>query len=348
MNQETSSSKTSSLVLSIALLGTLLCAVGIVLRPFVLPLLWAIVLSTATWPLFIRARGLTPLRPWVAALSLSLLLGLLLLIVAVPLPLELAGELRELGQQLSTMEAERITHAVAQWPLVGERLAAVLATLTKDEGGAITLVASHQADLIKFATRAARGVFETLAVIVMALVGCYFLYMYGERLVCQARAIVRKLGATRADEMFDNIGLTVRGAAYSVIATAVAQGTLAGVGYYVAGAPLPILLAICTMVMSLIPLGAPLMYVPVCVYLIFGTELPWYHGALLLAYGVLVISTIDNFLRSILISHATSVSPVIVFIGVLGGVMAFGLLGVFIGPALMGIAQTLWLDFAEE
>jgi predicted PurR-regulated permease PerM len=67
----------------------------------------------------------------------------------------------------------------------------------------------------------------------------------------------------------------------------------------------------------------------------------------LLVWGIVVVSTVDNFLRSVLISQATQVSPVLVFIGVVGGVLSFGLLGVFIGPAIIGIATTLWRDFAE-
>jgi predicted PurR-regulated permease PerM len=188
---------------------------------------------------------------------------------------------------------------------------------------------------------------DTIAVVFMTLVGCFILYNRGELLVAQTRTIARKLGATRADYLFDYITMTVRGAAYSVVATAVAQGTLAGIGYAIAGAPLPALLALCTMVLSLIPFGAPIIYVPVAAYVLFATGQPWYYGVGLLVWGIACISTIDNLLRSILISKTTRVSGIIVFMGVLGGVLAFGLLGVFIGPALVGVAQTLWLDLAQ-
>jgi predicted PurR-regulated permease PerM len=86
----------------------------------------------------------------------------------------------------------------------------------------------------------------------------------------------------------------------------------------------------------------------VAAYLIFFSDLPWFYGVGLLAWGIACISTVDNLLRSALISQATHVSPIIVFIGVLGGVLAFGLLGVFVGPALMGVAQSLWLELAQE
>jgi len=337
-----------AVVLSVTLLLGLMTAVGVVLRPFLLPLLWAIVLTVATWPSFIRLRALCPHRPWIASLGLSLTLALALLIVTVPLPLRLAGELRQLGHELSALDLTQISNSLSQLPAIGRPIADHIQTTLTTEGGMSAVVAANQETLIRFATKAAVSVMDTIAVVLMTLVGCFVLYNHGDELVRQTRAIAGKLGATRADYFFEYVTMTVRGAAYSVVATAVAQGTLAGIGYAVAKAPLPALLALCTMVFSLIPFGAPIVYVPVALYLLFMSGLPWYYGAGLLVWGIACISTIDNLLRSILISQTTRVSAIIVFMGVLGGVLAFGLLGVFIGPALVGVAQTLWLDFAEN
>jgi predicted PurR-regulated permease PerM len=139
----------------------------------------------------------------------------------------------------------------------------------------------------------------------------------------------------------------VRGAAYSVLATAIAQGVLAGVGYYVTGAPTPLLLGVLTLFISFVPFGPPFVYIPVTAYLLFGTDLPWYHGVGLAVWGTVVVSTVDNILRPLFISHTTKLSTILVFIGVLGGVASFGLLGVFIGPALIAIAQLFWLELAR-
>jgi predicted PurR-regulated permease PerM len=340
-------SKTPAVILSTILLLSLLATVAVVLKPFLLPLLWAIVLTVATWPIFTRLRALVPRRPWVASLSLSLLLALTLLVVAIPLPLQLAGELRSLGQRLAEVDLSQSLQSIEKLPLIGAELARHLGSVLTTEGGMSAIVTANQETLIRFATKAAVSVMDTIAVVFMTLIGCFVLYNHGEILSRQTRTIAQKLGAKRADYIFDYVTRTVRGAAYSVVATAIAQGTLAGIGYAAAGAPLPALLALCTMVFSLIPFGAPIIYVPVSLYLIFASDSPWYYGAALLLWGIACISTIDNLLRSILISQSTRVSAIIVFMGVLGGVLAFGLLGVFIGPALVGVAQTLWLDFAE-
>jgi predicted PurR-regulated permease PerM len=337
-----------SLGLSALLAGALVFAVAIILRPFSIPLLWASVLSVTTWPLFTRLRARMPKRPWLAALILTLALGLILLLVSIPLPLRLADEALELGKRIASMDT---TH-IAQWgrtiPLIGDLLADKVTNLPNKDGILTTFISANQATLLAFATQAVKGIAHTLAVILMSLVGCFLLYLHGETLVSQSMSIIAKLGISRAPYLFEYVGATVRGAAYSVIATAIAQGTLAGIGYAVAGAPLPFLLAVATMIFSLIPLGAPLLYVPVAGYLIFFADQPWFYGVGLLVWGIACISTVDNLLRSVLISQATHVSPIIVFIGVLGGVLAFGLLGVFVGPALMGVAQSLWLELAQE
>lgn len=337
-----------AMAISMVFSGALLLAVATVLRPFALPLLWASVLTITTWPLFARLRRNTPNRPWVTALLLTLSLGMILLIVAIPLPLRLADEALELGKRISAMDIEQSADWVRSIPLVGELVAHQVSDTQGKENVVASFLSAHQATLLTYATQAARGIVDTIAVIVMSLVGCFFLYLHGETLVSQSVTIITKLGARRAREIFEYITSTIRGAAYSVIATAIAQGTLGGIGYAVAGAPLPFLLALTTMIFSLVPFGAPLLYVPVATYLIFFSGLPWFYGAGLLLWGVACISTIDNLLRSLLISQTTRVSPIIVFVGVVGGVLSFGLLGVFVGPALIGVAQTIWLDFAEE
>jgi predicted PurR-regulated permease PerM len=279
---------------------------------------------------------------------LTLGLGLILLLVSIPLPLRLAEEVVELGKGIATMDVTQLLEWIRSIPMVGELSAHQLTYLQNQEGGLAAFISSHQATLLTFATQVVKGIIDTLTIVFMSLVGCFILYLHGENLVVQSRSIVAKLGASRADRIFDYIGLTIRGAAYSVIATAIAQGTLAGIGYAFVGAPLPLLLAMVTMILALIPFGAPLLYVPVAAYLVFFTDLPWYYGVGLLIWGIVCVSTVDNFLRSILISQATQVSAIIVFAGVVGGVLAFGLLGVFVGPALIGVAQTLWIEFAEE
>jgi predicted PurR-regulated permease PerM len=329
------------------LLIAFLSAFYFVVQPFFTPLLWAIVLATATWPLFKRLRTKLPSPTFAAPLVLTLILGAVLLVVVVPLPLQLASEIRSITSELRVIERSNVTQKITELPLVGPHLATVFESLLTDPNGLGSLISEHQAGILSVATAAARGVLSTIITAIASLVGCFFLYRYGESLLEQLRNILIRIGGPKIPELIETVHLTVKGAAYSVIATAFAQGVLAGIGYAIAGAPVPLLLALLTTVASLIPFGPPLVYLPVCAYLLFFQALPWYHAVGLAVWAIVVVSTIDNVLRPLFISQQTQLSAALVFIGVLGGVLSFGLLGVFIGPVLMAVGHWLWAEFSR-
>jgi predicted PurR-regulated permease PerM len=334
-------------ILSALLLLAFIAALWLIVRPFVTPLLWSIILATSTWPVFLRVRRSLPAPPYLAPLCTTLILGLVLLLVIVPLPLQLAAEIAELRTHLSALDLASLKRSLAAIPLIGPLVAHILDRALTEPLDLSSLLSEHQRAFLSFATAAARGVLTTVVVTVAALIGSYFLYRHGESLLNQLRRILERIGGENIPRLLDTVNVTVRGAAYSVLATAVVQGLLAGIGYFVAGAPVPLLLAMVTMIFSLIPFGPPFVYIPVAAYLLFLSGLPWYHGVGLGLWGSIVVSTVDNLLRPLFISQTTKVSPILVFIGVLGGIAAFGLIGVFIGPALIAVAHWLWLDFSQ-
>lgn len=319
----------------------------IIVRPFWTPLLWAVVLTTTTWPAYTRLRRSAPKPPYVAPLVATLILGIVITIVAVSLPVQLTSEVKSLAAQIRATDPQQIANALGSLPMVGDILAAAATTVLSDPGSLAAFLEEHQAAIFSFATSAARGLLATTVAIFASLVGCFVLYRHGEVLVAQLRNILERLGGEGIAKLIDTVHVTVRGAAYSVLATAIAQGILAAIGYYVAGAPTPLLLGVLTLIISFVPFGPPFIYVPVSAYLLLASELPWYHGVGLAIWGTVVVSTVDNVLRPLFISQTTKLSTILVFIGVLGGVASFGLLGVFIGPALVAIAQRFWLELAR-
>lgn len=332
---------TGSLVLSFML------ALWFILRPFWTPLLWAIILTTTTWPVYVRVRRLLPTRPSLAPLLASLVLGVLILLVLIPIPLQLTLEVKEIGHRLKAIDLNNLRATIGSLPVLGPFLAQELNSLLTEPGALAAIIEEHQATILSFATTAARGVINTIVGVIASLVGCFILYRHGETLITQLKIILERIGGEGVVKLLDTVHLTVRGAAYSVLATAIVQGLLAGLGYYISGTPTPLLLGVVTIVVSLIPFGPPIIYIPVSAYLLFFSALPWYHGIGLAVWGIIVVSTVDNFLRPIFISHSIKLSPILVFVGVLGGVASCGLLGVFVGPALMVIAHWLWLELAQ-
>jgi predicted PurR-regulated permease PerM len=275
-------------------------------------------------------------------------LGALLLILLIPLPVQLAIELKEFAANLPQFEPAALQDKVRTLPIIGQPLGEILATIVSDPMAVSSIIDQHRQAIMAFATGVARGFLSTIAVGFATLVGCFALYLYGETLTQELRTILTRVGGENTAHLLDTVHMTIRGSAYSVLATSVAQGALAGVGYYIAGAPTPLLLAMLTMVVSLIPFGPPFMYVPVSTYLLFFSGLPWYHGIGLIVWGIVVVSTIDNVLRPLFISQTTKLSAMLVLVGVLGGVASFGLLGVFIGPAIIAIAHWMWLELAQQ
>jgi predicted PurR-regulated permease PerM len=334
-------------ILSGLLLIGFLAALWLVFHPFVTPLLWAIVITTATWPAFLRIRARCASPQYLAPLIATLILGVVLIVVALPLPLQLTSEIREIGEGLKELDHVQIQDTFGSIPIIGPLLAKTITPLLHESSALGALFEAHPAKMLSFAGSAAKGIAISFGNLLASLIGCYALYRHGERLLAQLKSALRNVGGEKIPKVLETIHPTVRGAAYSVVATSASQGILAAIGYYFSGAPIPLLLGAITMIAALAPWGAPLVYIPVATYLLVFTSLPWYCGIGLMVWGVCVVSTIDNLLRSLFISQTTSLSPVLVFIGVIGGVLSFGLLGIFVGPALIAIAQILWLDLAK-
>jgi predicted PurR-regulated permease PerM len=334
-------------ILTASLVVGFMAVLWLILKPFWSPLLWAAILTSTTWPAYARFRRALPRPAFLAPLLATLILGVLLLVLLVPLPVQLTIELKEFAEHLTSFEPSALLRKLENLPVVGKPLGEVVAQATSDPAAVSSMIDEHRQALLAFATRVARGFLSTVVLTFATLVGCFALYLYGETLMRELRSILQRIGGENSALLLDTVHLTIRGSAYSVLATSVAQGTLAGIGYYITGAPTPVLLGMLTIVVSLIPFGPPIMYVPVAVYLLFLAGLPWYHGVGLIVWGIVVVSTIDNVLRPLFISQATKLSALLVLVGVLGGVASFGLLGVFIGPAIIAIAQWIWLELAR-
>ncbi len=334
----------------LTLSGLVALAIGLfgVFRPFLVPLLWASILVVTTWPVYRRVLRFTGDRTALAALIMTLIQTLVVIAAVVPMLFAARDEMQAFSQYLQQVlhsGAPILPESISQLPVVGPLIVEQLELLRGENGKIVSLVGSYQGTLLEVATFAAKGLFGALAGIVMCLFVVYFFYLHGASLSRQLASGLHRIGGPRFDRLLETVRSTVRGALYGVVATALAQGILAGIGYYVAGAPTPLLLGLATVVMSLIPFGTPAVYIPVALYV--AVQDSWFYGLGLLVWGVAVVSTIDNFLRPYFISQATRMPILLVFIGVIGGLISFGLVGIFVGPVLIAIAQALWIEWTD-
>ena len=180
-----------------------------------------------------------------------------------------------------------------------------------------------------------RGVAEVL---VSALL-TFFLLRDAPKLADRLVVVVERLAGDRGRHLIKVAGDTVRGVIFGILGTAIAQALVAGLGFWIAGVPGVVLLAVLTFFFAVIPFGPPLIWLPATLWL-FAQHKPG-MGLFLLLYGLLAISSVDNFLRPYLISQGNKMPFALIFCGVIGGALAFGLVGVFIGPTLLAVAFRL-------
>lgn len=175
----------------------------------------------------------------------------------------------------------------------------------------------------------------------------FFFYRDGDALVDQSRRIARRFFGNRVDRFARAAGLMTRAVVYGLMITALVQGLIAGIGYRAVALDAPVLLGVLTGLLSTAPLlGTAFIWVPLGVGLIAVGHTA--KGLFLLAWGLLLVHPVDNVLRPILISSVTRVPFLPVMFGALGGLAAFGLVGVFVGPILLGVATTIWNELARS
>lgn len=321
----------------------------LVIAPFLAALAWSVVIALSLWPLYRRLAVRLPRPDGLAAFTMSAGVTLVILIPLTLAGLLLAGEAQRLGEETRALllgERGDLLAVVERVPIAGERLREGLLRFREDPGSINRLLESNKDGLFSLITKtlgnAARNAFK----IMVCIFATYFLFRYGEGLGTQISEAFRRLGGARAYDLLVRIRLTVRATVYGLVLTAIVQGILAALGFWVAGVEFPLILGAAVFVLSFIPFGPPVVWLPAGISVLSDGRIG--AGVFLLIWGAGVVSTMDNILRPIFIGKATSMSVLLVFIGVIGGVMAFGMVGLFIGPVVVAVALALWQDWIRH
>ena len=329
----------------LSLIVALLGGAVVVLQPFVVSMLWAGILAFASWPLYIRLLHLAVGRAWLTALVMTLLMAALVVVPLLWLLLLLQADAAVLADHLATEMAAgrlRVPAFVASLPIVGDDLStwlqAMLAEPQRWKAELKALIGSVDAHVWSFLG----GLGKNLIKLGFALLTLFFVYLHGLSLLQQARTVLRSLLGDRAEGYVQAVGDTTRAVVYGIVLTAVVQGLVAGLGYWVAGLPAPATLAAVTVLIALIPFGTPLVWGSAGVWLLFTGQTS--AGIGLLLWGVLAVSWVDNIVRPILLSRASNVPFILALFGVLGGLAAFGMVGLFLGPVILAVALAVWRE----
>lgn len=321
-----------------------LLAVGclVVLRPFLGAVLASAILCYSTWPIYRAIERGVGGRAWLAALAMTLLI---LVVLVVPLAL-IALSFRDDVPQLVEHLRDTLSHGlppppewVARLPLAGEYLDAAWREIAESP--------AKLAETLKRFSQPAREVLVQAGLIIaegvlqftlIAFIS-YFFYCDGVALVTALRNGLNRVAGDLSGRLLGIIGGTINGVVYGIVGTGLAQGVAALIGFVVAGVPGAFMLASLVFLLSIVPAGPPLIWVGAAVWLYNNDQPGWMTFMIL--WGFFVISGIDNIVKPLLISRGASLPFLLVLLGVFGGILAFGFVGIFLGPTLLAVGFNL-------
>lgn len=328
--------------LGVIVLLVLLAGCLLVLRPFMSALLWAVILCFSSWPVYRRLLALLGNRNTVAAFLMTVAMILVVLLPFVIVGLTLADNVNQLTAAARHW-IENGPPAPPEWlakvPLVGQHivdywqsLAADTSKLWADAQRFIEPVTSW---LLKSGLALGGGLMQLALSIFIA----FFLFRDGVAAAGLLTTAVERLAGERGRHLLTLAGKTVRGVVYGILGTALLQAVATGIGLLIAGVPGAGLLTLLTFFASVVPVvGTGLVWIPASLWLFHQGLTGW--GIFLLIWGV-AVANIDNFVKPWLISQGSNLPFILIFFGVIGGALAFGFIGVFLGPTLLAVGYRL-------
>ncbi len=320
-----------------------------VLRPFLTATLLAAVVCISTWPLYIwllrRVKGRQNIAAFTMTLSLALVVILPLALVAYNLSDNVTAFYDGIKQVVEAGPLEPPAW-VKGVPIVGGPV-----------DGYWHLIATSREEMLALAKRLlepakdfllAGGILLGQGVMEMSLAAfvSFFFYRDGEALMRFLSVAMDRVVGTHAANVIGIINNTVQGVMYGLLGTALAQGLMATIGFAIAGVPAALLLGAATFLFSLIPVGPPLIWGGAAAWLFYQGTVGW--GIFMLLWGFFLISSVDNVVKPLLISRNSNLPFILVLFGVMGGVLAFGFVGVFIGPTLLAVGFSLIQEWAAR
>jgi len=322
--------------------------VSLILAPFLAPLAWAGVLAYASWPLAEWLRKYSGGRETLAA-SLATVLAALTLCAPL-LWLAWLGQ-QEVGRIYPAVQAfvaapPELPEGLRSLPWLGEWLAQQRAWLLADPQGVSSAFQTWLGAHVGDAAALAGGVGKNLVKLLLTLTIVFFFYRDGARIVGELRHVLVSFIGPRVHDYLAAAGATTRAVVYGILLTALVQGAVAGLGYWVAGLGSPVTMGVLTALVALIPFATPLAWGGAGAWLLFQGEVGAAIGIWI--WGAAVVSQLDNILRPIFISSAGAIPFLLVLFGVLGGILAFGLVGLFTGPIVLAVGWAVWREWAEH
>ena len=336
-------------LLLVLLLAAVALGCGLVLYPFLASVLWAAILVFTTWPVFQWMRARLRLGTVLAAMAMTLLTALVVLLPLALLASDGAADLDALRASVEDLLAAGLPPAplwLAGLPSVGPSLERLWNGWAADLGVMASFFRPWFGLIAENGLEVLLGIANGIVRFTLALFIAFFFWVSGAALGLHLRAVLHRIVGARADDLIRVTGNVVRGTVYGILGTAIVQGILTAFGLWLVGVPRPVLLGALASIVSVLPIGAPLIWLPAAVWLLVdgGTA----RGVFLLVYGVVAVSGADHTIRPYFIARGAHLPFLLTVMGVLGGVLQFGLLGIFLGPVLLGTGFSIVVEFSRS
>lgn len=337
-------------VISVAVvIGAIISGCLVVLAPFIPAILLGIIFCLSGWPYFVWLEKKLNHSTTLAAAMMTLLLAICFIIPLVLIATSLTDNFTKLYTDLVAFLSENSgtaptwihdlpwfnEYALSFWQKYLGDTQTFSQTLSGNAG-------TISQKLIAIAAMIGRGVIDISLGVIIA----YFLFRHGVQMAERLQALIEKFLGENGQHLLQVSKNTIVSVVYGVLGTAIMQGTLAAIGFAIAGVPGAAFLGMMTFFISFIPMGPPIIWIPACVWLFSQSEIGM--GIFLVIWGLTAISGVDNIVRPYFISLGSNLPLLLVLLGVLGGIIAFGFIGIFIGPTLLALAYTLILAWSSK
>jgi predicted PurR-regulated permease PerM len=324
-----------------AALGLVVVAVWM-LATFLPALVWAVVLAIATWPLFVVARGRTH-RTWGAA-AVTVLIAVAVLGPLTVAVIEAGREFADIAQRV--IESRQGGFEAPQWisdlPFIGAALADWLNSHLQGERNPFE--GTDMRALGEWGQIIGRQAVRRITTLLFALLIVFFVFRHSDTLLRQMKVVGDRLLGPPAQRFGIVAAQAVRGTVDGLLLVGIGEGVLLGIAYAITDVPHPALFGAVTGLFAAVPFAAPVVFVSAGLWLL--TQSQTIAAVALVAFGASVMFIADHFVRPVLIGGSTQLPFVWVLLGIFGGLESFGLLGLFVGPALLTVLVTLWRELA--
>jgi len=341
--------RTTLQVLSI---GILICAVAWIIRPFLISIIWAGIIVVTTWPILLALQARLQNKRWLAT---AIMTAALLLIVIIPVLLAISAIIKGGNdayvwvKSLSTFTVPPPPEWLRDIPLAGPRLADFWSQLVqKGPEELFTHLAPYAQQTLSWFVTKAGSVGMVVLQFFLTVIVAAILYAKGEATSAGIDSFACRLAGQQGVAVMHLAGKAIRGVALGVVVTAIVQAAVGGIGLVIAGVAAAALLTGVMFILCLAQIGPALVLIPALIWVYWKDGALW--GTILLVFAVLAL-TLDNFVRPVLIKKGADLPLVMIFAGVIGGLIAFGIIGLFIGPVVLAVAHTLlkaWVSGGAE